>query len=140
MGAQYRLLLRSLQRYNGRLMSRHTQKITLRLLLLVMLASFLSPSFGLGLVASHAQLAHMTVGVDADHEHGQPGPQHDTQEHKDAHSSIGHLLTHLSVGLFEMPRLGFSPQVQTYFPEQDSLVLHRVTQPPFRPPRAFLPL
>ena len=122
-------------------MFRRAQKITLRLVLFVMLASFLSPSFGLGLVASHAQLAHMWVGVEhAGHDHGHSGPQHDKQDHQDAHSSIGHLLTHMSVDLLDLPSLGFSPQVQAYLPDQDSLIHHNVTQPPFRPPRVFLPL
>ena len=94
----------------------------------------------MGLVASHDQLAHMSVGLEyTDDEHDQPS-SHDAQDHQDAHASIGHLLTHMSAGLFEMPCLVIPPQAQAELPALDSLVLHIVLQPPFRPPRAILPL
>lgn len=109
-------------------------------MLMVMLASFLSPSFGLGLVASHDQLAHMSVGLEhSDDEHGQPG-SHDSQDHQDAHASIGHLLTHMAAGFFKLPRLAIPPQAKAELSAPDALVLHIVPQPPFRPPRAILPL
>ena len=114
----------------------------MRFMLMVMLASFLSPSFGLGLVASHDQLAHQSIGgvQHAEHDHEHPGPQHDTQDHKDAHNSIGHLLTHLSISFFELPRMGIPPLAQAELPALDARILPVALQPPFRPPRAILSL
>ena len=122
-------------------MFRRTQQYVLRFMLMVMLASFLSPSFGLGLVASHDQLAHQSIGVEhTGHDHDQPSSQHDSQDHKDAHSSIGHLLTHLSISFFELPRMGIPPIAQAELPALDARILPVALQPPFRPPRAILPL
>ena len=139
--AEYKLPPPAIQRYNPAHMFRRAQQFFLRFVLLVMLSSFLSPSFGLGMVASHDQLAHASVGQGhADHEHDQPGPKHDAQDHQDAHSSIGHLLTHMPIGMFEMPHLAFPPLDQALLPIPESLVLSFESTPPFRPPRAFLPL
>ncbi len=120
-------------------MSHRAQQFLLRFMLMVMLASFLSPSFGLGMIASHDQLAHGLVGLaHAGHNHGHTGPQHDAQDHLDAHTSFGHLLTHMSAGLFEMPRLAIPPLAQAELPLSESLVLNFESTPPFRPPRAVI--
>jgi hypothetical protein len=122
-------------------MFRRTRQSFLRFMLVVMLASFLSPSFGLGLVASHDQLAHASAGLEhADHDHQHSGPRHDKQDHQDAHSSIGHLLTHLSVSFFELPPMGIPAMAQAELPTLDARILPVALQPPFRPPRAILPL
>jgi len=122
-------------------MFRRTRHYFLRFMLVVMLSSFLSPSFGLGLVASHDQLAHASIDLKhADHDHQNSGPQHDKQDHKDAHSSIGHLLTHLSVSFFDLPPMGIPPLVQAELQALDARILPVALQPPFRPPRAILPL
>jgi len=131
----------SVQRYNALQMSRRSQQFSLRLMLVVMLVSFISPSFGLGLIASHDQLSHQFVGLEhTDHGHDQSGTQHDSPDHQDAHTSIGHLLTHLSISFFELPRMGIPPIAQTELPVLDARILPVALQPPFRPPRAFLPL
>jgi hypothetical protein len=125
-------------------MFRRAQQFSLRFVLLVMLASFLSPSFGLGMIASHDQLAHASVGQGHDqhagHSHDHPAPQHDSQDHREAHTSIGHLLTHMPAGFFEMPRLNIPPLAQPEMSVLGILVFHNVANPPFRPPRAILPL
>jgi len=122
-------------------MFRRTRHYFLRFMLVVMLSSFLSPSFGLGLVASHDQLAHTSVNVEhVEHDHQHSGSQHDKQDHKDAHSSIGHLLTHLSISFFELPLMGIPPLAQAELQALDARILTIALQPPFRPPRAILPL
>lgn len=126
-------------------MFHRTPKLLLRFVLLVMLATFLSPSFGWGMVASHDQLEHAFAGPEhVSTGHGHPGhdatdTQSDSQDHQDAHTSIGHLLTHMSAGLFEMPRLDIPPRAQAELPAPSTLVLHIVPKPLFRPPRALLP-
>lgn len=122
-------------------MLRRTRQYFLRFMLMVMLASFLSPSFGLGLVASHDQLAHQSIDVQhTGHDHEHPGPRHDSQDHKDAHTSIGHLLTHLSVSFFELPPMSIPPMAQAELPALEARILSIALLPPFRPPRAILPL
>ena len=122
-------------------MPRRSQQFFLRFMLVVMLASFISPSFGLGMVASHDQLSHQFIGSEhADHGHDQSGTHHDSPDHQDAHTSIGHLLSHLSISFFELPRMGIPPMAQAELQALDARILPVALQPPFRPPRAILPL
>lgn len=70
-------------------------RLVSRVVLLVMLATFLSPSLGWQMIASHDQLAHAAAshGAGADHDHDGRG------DHGDAHSSIGHVFTHMPMNV-----------------------------------------
>lgn len=132
--------------------------LTARLLLAVMLLTFLSPNFGWQVVAGHELLGHPAAEV-ADHDphhdagtrddhvpHGHGG-EHDEHEraashghdHEDAHSMIGHVLSH-------MPATTLSSALPAALPHQPVL---RGAEPslaipsfppdqPYRPPQ--LPL
>lgn len=122
---------------------------TSRLLLALMLLTFLSPSFGWQIVAGHELLERAAVAVEADHHHGHEHDHHDAaptdasltheHEHEDAHSMIGHVLSH-------MPATIFSAPVPLPVPHQPvmlgaELLLVLPTSPPdqpYRPPQAVL--
>lgn len=122
--------------------------LTSRLLLALMVLTFLSPSFGWQLVAGHELLEHASAAVAADHPHGHEHAPHDAapadassthpHEHEDAHSMIGHVLSH-------MPATSFSAAVPLYAPHQPvmsgvELLLVLPTSPPdqpYRPPQTL---
>lgn len=118
------------------------QRLLSRIMFIVMLATFTSPSLGLGMVATHDQLSHGITSFDAgkwhdDHHHHEP--HDDDAQHQDPHSSIGHLFSHLPISLFGISPLVIQPQAQ---PEVSFLRQPFVTvalEPPLRPPKAFLP-
>lgn len=65
-------------------------KTLARILLVTLLASFLSPAFAWQMHATHEELAH-SLSVPADHHH-----DHDQRhDHADPHSLLGHLFSHL---------------------------------------------
>lgn len=101
----------------------------LRALLFVMLATFLSPSLGWQLIASHDQLGHAGGSLAiADH-----ADEHD--DHSDAHSSIGHVLTHMPIdlGATTTIRLSLGKESELLSPQ---FSLHDTPpEAPFRPPR-----
>jgi hypothetical protein len=117
-----------------------------RILLVMMLVTFLSPSMGWGTVASHEQLTHATVEIDWEElEHGHSHDNHhsslpdESHDYQDAHSSIGHLLAHMPASLFETPILDFVQSAQTaplfiYVP-----LIERYLEPPLPPPKIALP-
>lgn len=121
--------------------------LTSRLLLAVMLLTFLSPNFGWQVVAGHDLLSHEAVAEavehsphdhDGDHDgHDQPPPH--GHDHEDAHSMIGHVLSHMPAttlsgilpaqGLHQPVQRGVEPSlaIPSFPPDQ-----------PYRPPQ--LPL
>lgn len=113
-------------------------------LLALMLATFLSPTLGWGMVASHDTLAHGISAVERvdlhhDHDHHQPSIPDDTHDHQDAHTSIGHLLSHMPASLFEVPRFGVVPTGNSAIAFLYQPVLQLNPEPPLRPPKAPLP-
>lgn len=108
-------------------------KSVAHLLLAVMLATFLSPSFGWHMHADHHEIdAH--AEMPAPHEHD--GDEHAGMDgHGGAHASIGHLLGHLTM---HVPQIGvfLSPEIISIAPDVVVLVLPIVSDssPPFRPP------
>jgi hypothetical protein len=104
--------------------------LTARLTALVLVATLLSPHFGWQMLASHDELehvfAHSTQGGDAHHPH-----DHDS----DAHSFLGHLLTHMPLIYTDAVTLA---SIQRSPVETGVLrvMLHtRAADPPFIPPR-----
>jgi hypothetical protein len=104
-------------------------KLASRILLFVMLATFLSPSLGWQMIASHEQLEHAGVSLAiSDH-------ANENDDHSDAHSSIGHVLTHMPIDLGATitirPSLGKEPEpLSPQFSPRDT-----PPKAPFRPPR-----
>lgn len=118
--------------------------LTHRLVLALMLLTFLSPSFGWQMVASHELLEHESVAAGLDH-HGHhdhddldevPAPHE--YKHEDAHSMIGHVLSH-------MPATPFVAVLPLYVPHQLALegsepaLVIPMSPPdqPYRPPQAL---
>jgi hypothetical protein len=128
-------------------------------MLVVMLATFASPSLGQGLMTTHiwgatdSSLAtqHPSSQAATDspasvshddhhrHHHDQHDGQHDDgAQHQDAHGCIGHLFSHMPIGLFGVSTVDIQPQAQprTTFLRQP--VVRMATEPPLRPPKARL--
>lgn len=103
-----------------------------RVLLFAMLATFLSPSLGWQMVASHEQLEHAGVAVSVvDHED-------DHHDHGDAHSSIGHLLTHMPIDLAATTTIRFSSGTEAELLSPQFSLHDTPPESPFRPPRPLL--
>jgi hypothetical protein len=122
---------------------------TSRLLLALMLLTFLSPGFGWQVVAGHDLLAHAAAEA---HGHGHDDHDHDhdhhgavlaggtaAHDHEDAHSMIGHVLSHMpaaAVSAALTPQLPYQPVMQGLDP---SLVMPASPpDQPYRPPQALL--
>jgi len=105
-----------------------------RLVLAAMLFTFLSPSFGWQVNATHDEIEHAfaDVAVEQGHEHGS-GTSDDHEG--EAHGAIGHLLGHLPAFLSSSPAVPDVPPVSSYFAEI-APQWHRIAfEPPLRPPR-----
>ena len=116
-----------------------TRSLVARIMFIVMVATFASPTFGWGMVATHDQLSHGLAGVpdgeDHGHQHHSHHDEHDAQ-HLNPHSSVGHLFTHMPVGIFSMATLPIQPQAQPeiFFLRQSVRAV--AFDPPLRPPKA----
>ncbi len=118
-------------------------------MLAMMLATFLSPTFGWGVVASHHQSVHGVGGAETDthhahghafeHDHNRTGVPADVHEHPDAHASMGHLLSHLPAGLFEPPRLLVVPAAHAAIAFLTPPLPRTSPEPPLRPPKSDFP-
>jgi hypothetical protein len=105
-------------------------------MLLAMFATFVSPSFGGGMVIGHTGVA---VDVDSHHstdpEHAHAAIPGTDEEHQDAHASVGHMIGHLPISLTTMPRspdIACGQPVPAFVPTVFSKVSYA---PPLRPPR-----
>lgn len=115
-----------------------TRQFFSRLMLAVMLVTFLSPLMGWGMIASHEQLSHSTNGVENTvfvNDHHRPVAPDVTHDHQDAHTSIGHLLTDMPVGMFATPSVGILSVTQVKLPFLNLAILHVDPEPLLRPPR-----
>lgn len=120
------------------IMFRRARQLYSRILLVMMLATFLSPSLGWGMVASHEQLSDSITAADNTdfaHDHDHPSVPDDSHDHQDAHASIGHLLTHMSVSFFVPFCLDILPVAQSKSPFLHLAVLQADLEPLLRPPR-----
>ncbi len=107
------------------------QILASRVLLFAMLATFLSPSLGWQMVASHDQLEHAGVAVSvAGHGHDD-----DHDDHADAHSSIGHVLTHMPIDLAATTTIRFSPGNESELLSPQFSIHDTPPESHFRPPR-----
>ena len=115
-----------------------------RLMLSVMLATFVSPSLSWGMIATHEQLSHgiTDIGHEAqhgDHHHGHGHDYHqDDDSHQNPHSYIGHLFTHMPVGLFSISTLVIQPPTKSRITFLQHPLVTVDFAPPLRPPKPLL--
>jgi len=99
-----------------------------RMLLALMLATFLSPGFAWHMNADHRTvLGHM-------HDHDDDPSHADDDSHADAHASIGHMLGHLSM---QAPQtMAAIPVLRSDGPSATLLAPPPVSgsSPPYKPP------
>ena len=104
-----------------------------RLLLAVMLTTFLSPSFAWHMRADHHEIlgeAHS----EHDHDHDVDHPDEATDDPVDAHASIGHLLGHLTMQSSRFEVLVLACDDIAPLADVRSPPLVAQTSPPYRPP------
>jgi hypothetical protein len=106
-----------------------------RFTLAALLATFLSPSFGMAMHATHDELSDMAVGLAAsgeghDHERGMPG-KHDPL---DPHSFIGHLLSHMPFSVVAAFVLPPTQSIALPLSITAERAVSGTVKPPFRPP------
>lgn len=106
-----------------------------RVMFIVMLATFASPTFGWGMVATHDQLSHGLSGTHVGEDHG--GHHHDEHD-VNPHSSIGHMFTHMPVGLTSITSLAIQPQAQPEPAFLGQSIRVVALEPPLRPPKTAL--
>lgn len=116
---------------------------THRMTLLLMLLTFLSPSFGWQMVANHEQLVHGPQPPDFSahaHDHCHHGDKADEvagHDHEDAHSMIGHLLGHMPASLLARFQLHLARQRDEAYPEPPSTLFFGPSDLPYRPPQSL---
>jgi len=110
-----------------------TKKLVARLVLAVMLATFLAPGFGWQANATHDEIAHASPGhLDAHHhDHDSDTANHDDE----AHSAVGHLLGHLPAFLSSIAALPAIAPPRSEFAEMFVQWPRISLEPPLRPPR-----
>jgi hypothetical protein len=108
-----------------------------RALLIIMLVTLLSPAMGWGMVASHEQLSHGAEShdIETSHHDEHQQDQHRDEDHQQAHSSVGHLFTHLPIDLFIISTLAIQPQIHPKTSFMRPAFVTFAVKPPFRPPK-----
>jgi hypothetical protein len=113
-------------------MSRRLQAIVSRILLMVALLTFLSPTLGWELTATHEQLEHTALALGV--------PDHDAHsgdgEHDTAHGLMGHVLTHMPAHLVSMVSIAPPQAVFSRSSPPQHAHSNTVPEPPFIPPRS----
>lgn len=112
------------------------------ILLAVLLCTFMSPTFAWEMLDSHGDENYATAMEDAPHQGIQPGAHHhhhhDDEGGGDAHSQIGHLLSHLPAmvhnAVIAVAVETGSGKVLTESPP----FLQVEIAPPYKPPRVLL--
>ena len=120
-------------------MLKRNRPLILRLLLVVLLATFLSPNFAWQTVASHSAVAHADVGIVAEHvgHHHEVDVHHQDQDDA-AHGQIGHLISHLPAVMSGSTPLPSLAAARIAYPAREHSFAHADPEPPFKPPRDLL--
>ncbi|MBI5890288.1 MAG: hypothetical protein HZB47_06370 [Nitrosomonadales bacterium] len=115
---------------------------TLRLLLVVLISTFMSPGFAWQMIDSHNVASF--AGHD-DHHHHENDLYHHHHHDDDGegdvdttHSQIGHLLSHLPVVMQDIAPLPVAPADSSAFSACVAEFTYTATDPPYKPPRTFL--
>lgn len=110
---------------------------TLRLLLVVLIGTFMSPSFAWQMVDSHSGSAGTSVVVDSTvpHESYVHHQHHDDDDDDAAHGEVGHLLSHLPVFIYETTTIFLPATALVAYPASGAITAYADAEPPFKPPR-----
>lgn len=120
-------------------MRRRVLQSIARFTLAVMLATFLSPTLGWAMHASHDELAHAAAALadhdatqadEHDHDHGLPAGH----DHADPHSFIGHLFSHMPFSVSSAFLLPPAEGVASRLIVAADRIVSASLKPPFRPP------
>jgi hypothetical protein len=125
-------------------MSRRLRQRIARFTLAVMLVTFLSPTLGWAMLATHDELSHRAAALpepEVDHDHAMP-EDHDHglpsgHDHADPHSFIGHLFSHMPFSLADGFELRPAGSVAIHLPMTAERIVSGSIKPPFRPPLGF---
>jgi len=116
----------------------------LRLLLVVLVSTFMSPSFAWQMIDSHNEttIASLLGNDDHHHEHDLYHHHHHDEDGEGdddtAHSQIGHLLSHLPAVMRDIVALPMSVTNSSVFAICIVAFTYTTTDPPFKPPRNYL--
>ncbi|MFA5826409.1 MAG: hypothetical protein WC825_10635 [Gallionellaceae bacterium] len=112
---------------------------TLRVLLVVLISTFMSPSFSWEMMDSHSEEANLSVMGDTAHsEVIEAHHHHHGGEDDAAHSQIGHLLSHLPAVMHRIEVTNVSVSTSTVIPIEVCPFVQADTIPPYKPPRNVL--
>ncbi len=112
---------------------------TLRLLLVVLISTFMSPSFSWEMMDSHNEETNLSMMGDTAHsEEIEAHHHHHGGEDDAAHSQIGHLLSHLPAVMHRIELTNVSVSTLTVTPIEVCPFVQADTIPPYKPPRNFL--
>lgn len=109
-------------------MAEGVHRIVSRILLIVMLSTFLSPHLGWQMTAGHDELEQALLA----HDH-----HHDDEENHAAHGFIGHLLTHMPMSVSATMCAPLVCGCAVQLPDRIFSFSPGIPEPPFRPPRLF---
>ena len=108
---------------------------TLRLLLVVLIGTFMSPSFAWQMVDSHSESADTSAAVDETGHHENYVHHHHHDDDDAPHGQIGHLLSHLPVFIYETAMIFLPATAPVAYPLHHTITACADAEPPFKPPR-----
>ena len=112
---------------------------SLRLLLVVLFSTFMSPNFAWQMIDSHSEVSHTSASANDAHQENDIFHHHhvDGDEEDTAHSQIGHLLSHMPAVVYIMVSLPDVQASSTTYPICSQVLPHLAIKPPFKPPRVL---
>jgi hypothetical protein len=120
-------------------------KIILRLLLVVLIGTFMAPGFAWQMIDSHSEEADVQMASDASHHEHESNfllyhhHHHDDGDDEDlAHTQIGHLMGHMPAVIYEAGSLPIHPAQWIAYPDYCLTFALVGISPPFKPPRTYL--
>lgn len=112
-----------------------------RLLLVVLIGTFMSPGFAWQMIDSHNETTVASAFADDGHHEDDFHHHHDDGAGDDndiAHGQIGHLLSHLPIVVSDIALLLPAQASSAIFPACARVFAYTANDPPFKPPRNFL--
>jgi hypothetical protein len=119
--------------------------IILRLLLVVLLGTFMAPGFAWQMIDSHSEETDVPMANDAGHHERGSGLLYHHHHHDDgdddedmAHTQIGHLMGHMPAVIYETGSLPIHSAQWIAYPDYCLTFALVGIAPPFKPPRIYL--
>lgn len=112
----------------------------LRLLLVVLISTFMSPGFAWQMIGSHHEAGVTSVLSEGHHTHHESDTHHDDGEGDidTSHTQIGHQLSHLPAVVFDRISLPAMQDDAAQFYIGTSTIAFTASDPPYKPPRDSL--